>query len=119
MSNCPTCRRTGPTIPDDADRWHSVRIDMFGLGEPLFICQAPVGAPCRSLPACQHIGGACAENDGDHSGDCPGELAPVDTGRCVVEEWINNGEETGRGSVAIPVTTQWDGNWWLWSPRAD
>jgi hypothetical protein len=97
------------------DRWHFVEVDCE-WGGFRFICEAPEGAPCRCLPSCQHAGGRCADYEGGHADACT-DRTPVDTGECVIEPWIDNGEECGRGTARIPVATEWDGDWWLWKPR--
>lgn len=99
------------------DSWHFVEVgcewETFR-----FICEAPEGAPCRCLPSCQHAGGRCADYEGGHADACT-DRTPVDTGECVIEPWIDNREECGRGTARIPVVTEWDGDWWLWKPRTD
>lgn len=101
------------------DQWHHVEIDCDEwLRFERFVCTAPVGAPCRSLPSCQHAGGRCEDYEGNHADACT-DRAPVDTGGCVIGEWINNSDETGRGIARIPVATEWDGDYWIWKPRGE
>ncbi len=95
------------------DRWHSIEIDEYA--NAMFRCEAPEGSPCRCLPACQFGSGPCIDCEGGHAGDCPGDLTPLDTGECVIEPWINNYDECGRGLVRIAVTTEWTGDTWAWS----
>jgi hypothetical protein len=102
---------------DDHDRWHFVEVDCE-FGGFRFICIAPEGAPCRMLPKCQHDGGGCVDYEGGHAIVCTAkDRVLIDTGECTVEAWINNGEECGRGDFQIPVTTEWNGDWWLWKPN--
>lgn len=106
---------------NDRDRHHRVELDVEGFGSSMvrFLCDAPEGSACRMLPACQHDGG-CRDNEGHHGGDCTeADRILVDTGECVIEPWIEDGDETGRGTITFPVTTSWDGDSWLWTPRGD
>jgi hypothetical protein len=102
----------------ERDRFHFVEIDAE-WGHQRFICLAPKGAACRMLPVCQFAGGRCADHEGEHAEDCTESDTFADFGECIIEPWITNGEECGRGEVRIPVTTEWDGDWWLWRPAAD
>jgi hypothetical protein len=107
----------GPHPRDFLAAWHYVEIDCeYGCFR--FVCEAPEGSYCRMLPRCQHTGGGCVDYEGDHAIVCTEkDRVLVDTGECTIEPWIENGEECGRGSVRIPVTTEWSGDWWLWRPR--
>lgn len=115
---------TAETLPDmpepvvadyrEPDEFHWVEIDCDYMSTT-FICEAPHGAPCRSLPSCQHAGGRCYDHEGNHADACT-DRTPVDTGECVIQPWIENGDETGRGTTRIKVTTEWDGDWYLWRP---
>jgi hypothetical protein len=105
--------------PTHDDQWHHVEIDCESWsGFQRFICTAPVGAPCRSLPSCQHSGGRCEDYEGEHA-HARTDRTLVDTGECVIGEWINNSEETGRGLARIPVATEWEGDFWIWKARGE
>lgn len=107
-------------VPTHDDQWHYVEIDCEygGWRSTTFKCEAPEGAPCRSLPLCQHTGGRCEDYEGGHADACT-DRTPIDTGECVIGEWINNSDETGRGTARIPVATEWDGDYWTWKPRGE
>lgn len=104
--------------PTHDDQWHFVEMDCEYPSVDRFVCTAPEGAPCRSLPLCQHAGGRCEDYEGGHADACT-DRTPVDTGSCVIGEWIDNSEETGRGTARIPVATEWEGDFWIWKPRGE
>lgn len=103
--------------PTHDDQWHFVDIGAEYM-DVTFVCEAPVGAPCRSLPSCQHAGGRCEDYEGGHADACTDRVL-VDTGSCVIGDWIDNSDETGRGVLRVPVATEWEGDFWIWKSRGE
>lgn len=97
------------------DEFHRVEVT-FEAGEcpeVEFICSAPKGASCQTIPACFYAGD-CEEY---HNPDCAEvDRALVDAGECLVKVWIDQdptalGHET---KLSLAVVTEWTGDEYNW-----
>lgn len=101
-----------------SDEYHFIELDLADGISAEFKCTAPEGAECRKIPQCFRDD-TCNGADGYHNEDCPGidgNPVIVEVNYCNVSEWINNSDVnwTGSGTVTLPVTTEWDGDDWIW-----
>lgn len=103
---------------------HFVTIDLelnFIADRPNLICKAPADAMCHAVYTCgceSWFEGGVEDGKPWHA---PGDYSEPEYGRhvgvfdpteCNLRDWAENSDECLRGTVTLPVTAEWEGDYY-------